>query len=887
MRAATWLIGRLVGTPAAQAIVGDLVESAGGHGSLWRSSEAWRVVFSLMSYQLRRSGQEDQGAPGPLRPRPGMPEHSGSSALQDVRFALRIFRRRPVSTAVAILSLALGIGANTAIFSLLDGILLRPLPVPRPEELVTTATVFSFPDYEDLRDASTDELTGLAAWSASSRPYSLATDNGAWPALTELTTGNFFDLLEFRPAAGRFLTLDDESRRLPVAVLSHRLWQSAFYGDPLVIGSDVRVNGLPATIIGVAPPGFRGTRVNRSVDLWMPLSLHAQLAPGSFGRLRLDSRETQWLRVMGRLRPNTGLAQAEASMLAAATRLLEQQPSPYLEDFESLRTATQAAIPREEEVRGFLTLMIAMVAVALLVACTNVANVLLTRTTERRREIGLRMVLGASRGRLVRQLFIESLLLSLAGGVAALFFARWTLASVHLLQIPGRIVLGDVPTSINATTLAFTMAVAFACSLLFGVGPALAGTRPDPARMINGSAPRRGNWNAPVTLATIQVGLTLALVFSGGLFLRSLSTVLEVPLGFDPTDVYVASVDIGVVGYDNDSAATFRREALAGLESLPTIERAAWGVFVPVQGGMRMESFRVVGHELQEEEPGDVALNYVSDGFFEALRVPLLAGRAFAATDREGTAPVTIVNEALADIFFPSGDTVGARLIMPGPAGILEMEIIGVAGNTKRRDLREESSPYLYLPLAQWNWLVGTDRMKIAVRATPGAADTIDSMRQRLAQIDPALPITELRTLDDQLFDQAMPQRVGATLLGMFGALALVLAAVGVYGVVAAAMLSRVREIGIRRAVGANDPDVLRLVLRRGLLPVVLGLPLGWFLAFAVARLIAGFLPGLSPTDPTTFVAATVLVFVASAVACLPPALRAARRDPVTALRSD
>lgn len=883
----TWFLGRLVGTPSAQAIVGDLVESAGGHGALWRSSEAWRVVFSLMRYRLRRPGRGTQERPGPRRPHSGRPEHAGNSALQDVRFALRIFRRRPVSTAVAILSLALGIGANTAIFSLLDGILLRPLPIPRPEEVVTTATVFSFPDYEDLRDASAKQFSDLAAWSASSRPYSLATDDGAWPALTELTTGNFFDLLDLRPATGRFLTVDDESRRLPVAVLSHRLWQSAFDGDPLAIGAEVQVNGLPATIIGVAPRGFRGTRVNRSVDLWMPLSLHAQLAPGSFGRLRLDSRETQWLRIMGRLRPGVELTQAETAMLTTTASLLEQRPSPYLEDFEGLRPATQAAIPREDEVRRFLTLMIAMVAVALLVACTNVANVLLNRTAERRREIGLRMVMGAPRGRLMRQLFTESLLLSLGGGIAALFFARWTLASVHLLQIPGRIILGDVPTRIDATTLAFTMAVAFACSLLFGVAPALAGTRPDPARMINGSAPRRGRWNAPLALAAIQVGLTLALVFSGGLFLRSLVTVLDVPLGFDPTDVYVANVDIGVVGYDNDSAATFRREALAGLEGLPTIERAAWGIFVPVQSGMRMEAFRVVGHELREDEPGNVALNYVSDGFFEALRLPLLAGRTFASTDRSETAPVTIVNEALADIFFPAGGAVGERLIIPGPEGILEMEIVGVAGNTKRRDLREEPSPYLYLPLAQWNWLVGTDRMKIAVRATSSAAGTIDSMRQRLAEVDPMVPITALRTLDDQLFDQAMPQRVGATLLGMFGLLALVLAAVGVYGVVAATMSSRVREIGIRRAVGANDPDVLRLVLRRGLLPVVLGVPLGWLLAFAVAQLIAGFLPGLSPTDPTTFVTATLLVFFTSALACVPPAVRAARHDPAAALRSD
>jgi predicted permease len=888
MRLPTWILARLVGTPAAQAIVGDVWESCPDAG-LARYREIWRVVLSMFRGRVHKEGAGvglpvrtvGSGSPRPPRSSRRAP---GAAALGDIRFAVRIFRSHPVSTGVAIVSLALGIGANTAIFSLLDNILLRPLPVARPGELITSPTVFSFPDYDDLAAASRDELVGLAAWSTTSRPYSVADDTGAWPALTELTTGNFFELLELRPSAGRLLVAADDTQAAPVAVLSHRLWQTAFAADPDIAGHEVRVNGVPATVVGVAPPGFRGTRVNRSVDLWMPLSLHTQLATGSRARLQFENRGSQWLRIMGRLQSGVSLDQAESALLATAARLLEEQPSPYLEDFQEISFATTAAVPRADDVRRFMTLLLGMVGAALLVACTNVANVLLTRTAERRREIGLRMALGAPRSRLIRQLFTESVLLSVIGGLVALLFARWTLASVSLLQIPGRIVLGDVPTELNLTTLGFAMAIAFGCSLLFGVGPAIAGTRPDVARSTRAVGQRR--WNAPATLAAMQVGLTLALVFGGGLFLRSLSTALDVPLGFDPEGVYVATIDLGVGGYAPGAADEFRRASLASIEALPNIERAAWAIFVPVQSGMRMESFRVVGHEMRDGDPTDVGLNYVSTGFFETLDMTV-RGRAFDATDGSGGPPVVIVNETFARTFWSDGSAIGQRIILPGPEGALEMEIVGIAADTKTRELREDPAPYIYLPIEQWSWLIGSDGMKLAVRENPGAVGTIDAVRQRVTALDPALPVTSLRTLDAQIFDQAMPQRVGALLLGMFGLMALVLAAVGVYGVISAAMARRVREISIRRAVGAHNSDVVRFVLWRGLLPALAGLPLGWFMAFGVSRLIGGFLPGLSPSDPATLTVATLLVFTVSLLACVPPALRAARRDPATALRAE
>ena len=562
-------------------------------------------------------------------------------------------------------------------------------------------------------------------------------------------------------------------------------------------------------------------------------------------------------------------------------------PSPYLEDFTEVQTAESAAVPRADEVSRFLTLMLTMVGAALLVACANVANVLLTRTAERRRELGLRMALGAPRSRLVRQLLTESLLLGAAGGLVALVFARWTLASVRLLEIPGRILLADVPLHLNTATLGFTSLAALVCTIAFGVGPAIVGTRPDAARLSHGPTVDRRGWTGPTALATVQVALTLALVFSGGLFVRSLGTALDVRLGFEPRDVFVSDLDLGVAGYDAEAAADFRRTARASIESIPEVESAAWGLFVPVQRGMRMESFRVVGHDLRDEDPTDVALNYVSPGYFDTLGIDLLAGRPFDDADANGGTPSVIVNETLASHFWTEGSAVGNRLNFPGPEGVLELEIVGVVADTKRRALREDPSPYIYLPLDQWTWLIGADQVRLAWREAAGAGATIDTVRARIAALDPGLPMPGLRSLDAQLFDQAMPQRVGATLLGMFAGMALLLAAVGVYGVIAAAMASRVREIGIRRAVGARAGDVAVMTLRRGLVPVLIGVPMGWILALGVSRLIASFLPGLSPTDPATMATATLVVVITATVACLPPALRVARRDPALVLRAD
>ncbi|NKB86999.1 MAG: FtsX-like permease family protein [Acidobacteria bacterium] len=887
MRVATWCLARLVGTPAASAIAGDLAES--GPADQWKLwAETWGIVLRLGTERVRgQRFERPSGASAGNRPPRKKPSSVGGALLGDVRFAFRVFRSHPVTTGVAVLSLALGIGANTAIFSLLDAIVLRPLPAPRPAELVTSRTVFSFPDYEDLAAASTDELTGLAAWSASSRPYSLASADGAWPVLTELATGNFFDVLELRPGAGRLLREDDDARNVPVGVISHRLWEVAFDSDPAIIGTDVRVNGVPITVVGVGPAGFRGTRLNRSVDLWVPLTLHEQLAPGSRARIRFDDRNSQWLRIMGRTRPGVSVERTEATMLASAQRMLALEPSPYLDDFVEVGSAADAALPRADEVHQFMNLLLAMVGIALLVACTNVANVLLTRTTERHQELSLRMALGAPRTRLIRQLVTESLLLSLMGGVAALLFARWTLGAVAGLQIPGRIVLGEVAPTLNTTTLVVTMLIALGCALLFGVGPALAGTRPAVARLSGGSTRIGRRWSAPSVLATIQVGLTLALVFGGGLFVRSLTTVLDVDLGLDPTGVYVSSLDVGVLGYDAEAAGVFRGEAVAQLESIPSIERAAWALFVPVQNGMRMDDFRVVGHEFTDADPGSVALNYVSPGFFETLGIRLRSGRSFAAGDRDGTQLVVVVNETFADHFWPGGTAVGERVLFPGRGGIVELEIVGVSADTKTRGLREEAAPYMYVPVDQWGWLIGADQLRLAWREAPDSVASVDTVRERLAELDPALPVPGIRSLDAQIFDQAMPQRVGAVLLGTFAGMALLLAAVGVYGVIAAAMASRVREIGIRRAVGAHGRDVGLLVLRRGLLPVLVGLPLGWFLAFLVSRLVAGFLPGLSPTDPATLVAATAVMFVVALIACVPSALQAARRDPALVLRTD
>ena len=898
MSAVRWLLRRVISDQAAAAIEGDLLEADSGAprglgAEMRRTTHLLRITAALWRENRRaRRGGLQRWLRGPSRdplldPSGGESprERIGLFLIQDLRFAMRLLLARPTFTAMAVVSLALGIGANTAIFSILDAVLLRPLPVPQPERLVSTGTaVISYPDYLDFRDRSSDVFEELAAWETTSSQKSLRGPNGVELVSAQLVTGNYFAALGAVPLLGRTLTPEDDDLARATAVISGRLWRRSFAADPGVVGTEIAVNGVPATIVGVAGADFVGHRLNRLIDLWMPLQLHPVLATGSRTRMRLEDRRVQWIRSMGRLREGVSAEQARASLNATVVALIEEYPSTYLTEFKELVPATRWAVPRRDEVQSFLRLLTGMVGFALLVACANVANLMLGRAVERRLEIGVRMALGAPRHRLLRQLLVESSVLSLLGGAVGLLFAYWTVGAIGALQLPGRITLRELELGLDPVVLGFTFAVAVATGILFGLAPALAATRPDPATVISNSAGRStGSTRLPDVLIAAQVALTLALLVGGGLFARSLRTALDVDLGFDPSGIAVASIDLGVAGYDEAGSSAFYRQALPAIVSVPEVESAAWAVYIPVASGSSMESFLLQGMAI--DEINDVSLNHVSQGYFETLRQPIVQGRPFRASDDEGTPGVVIVNETMASTFWPDGKALGSRILMPGENGPATLEVVGVAADTKILRLREEPRPYLYRPLQQWTWLIGANRMRLAARTTGPPQAALASLRLTLQRLDPNLPISNLRPLDAQLYDLIMPQRVGAFLLGLFALLALALAGVGIYGVVANAVTQRVREIGIRRALGATGPEVVRLLLTKGLLPVALGLPVGVLLAVSGTGLIASFLPGLSPTDPLTFAGTAALLLGVALLACYLPARRAARLDPARALR--
>jgi predicted permease len=811
--------------------------------------------------------------------------------IQDARFAMRLLRRSPGFTAVAVLSLAIGIGANTTIFSVGNALLLRPLPgLGDPGRLVDIGRTrrgegfdtTSYPNYRDIRER-TQTLSGVYAARIEPMPMSLAGPDGAERIYGTIVSANYFEVLGSRPYAGRLLRDDDDREgAAPVAVIGHGLWQRRFGGDHGLIGNTISINGSAFTIVGVAPPGFRGTTVLEP-ELWAPISARAAAVP-RIGADIVTARFANWLVMGGRLAPGVALGQANAELTAIGAALAREYPQANRD--VGFRASRTAVIPGKiDVVAGFVGILMALAGLVLLAACANVTGMLLARGAARQREVAVRVAIGAGRGRLVRQLLTEASLLFVAAGAAGILLARWLTALLVALlpQLPVPIAL-ELP--IDWRVVGFAAAVSLIASVLSGLAPALQASRTDlaPALRSEGlSGAHRTRLRNAFVVA--QITVSLVLIVAAGLLLRALDLATDIDPGFDHRHVDVVSLDLSLAGYTEENGPAFIRDAIARAVALPHIEVATAAVDLPLDGGrMGFGSVRAPG---VQPPPGRDSFptdwNVVEPGYFEALRMPVVRGRDFTIDDTASSLPVAIVNEALARAIWPGGDAIGKQLDVSGPkGGRLMVTVVGLASDARLLWLNEPAEGYIYVPLAQRP----VQRLSLLVRTRDGRS-AINELRSIVRSMNANLPVTEAMPLAQITAFSLIPQRIAASVAGSLGVVALLLAAVGVFGVTSYAVSRRTREIGIRMALGASRTAVRGLVLRQAIGLTATGVAVGLAVAAAASRLLESLLFGVSGLDPLTFGGACALFALVTLAASYVPARRAMTIEPVEALRAE
>ncbi len=815
--------------------------------------------------------------------------------LRDFRFALRGLLKSPTFTAAAVLSLGLGIGATTAVFRLTDAVLLRPWPVSEPGRLVslhltarsgTGEEQLSYPAFTGYRDAGV--LAGLATYAQVE--LSLATRDRAEFVRGELVSPEYFEVLGLQPAEGRLLAPADKDQT--GVVLSWGSWRRLFGGDPAAVGRPIELNGKPFTVLGVAPPGFKGIDLGQPADLWLPLAAEPQVATGVLALLDpLHDRGIRWLEAVGRLPRGVGIDAAREGLAVTAGRMAAAFPKSDAGLLPVLVPATEAATGLESrgKVSGFLGMLLAVAGLELAIACANVAGLLVARGTARHREASVRMAVGASRGRLVRQLMTEGLVLAFAGLAVGVVVARFTIDVLRVFELPADISIDTLTLGLDGRLIAFAVVLTVAVSIAFSLPPALQVSATDLAdslKEVPGESARASRRWLRKGLVVFQVGLTLVLITGAGLFLQSVRRGLAADLGFRSDHVLKVAVDLGLEGYDATRARTFYHELATRVAALPDVKSAAWSRAVPLSGGGISTSVYVDGYAKAAGEDLQVGLDVVGPHYFKTLGIPVLRGRPFDQADREGSAQVAIVDEAMARKFWPGRDPVGQRLSTGGAQGPF-FEVVGVVPDGKVHRLDEEHQPYFYVPLDQYFQLVGLSQMSLLVRTVGDPEAAIGPVRAEVRRLDDHLPVTEVSSLRDHVSHVLEAQRLGATLLGLFGLVAVALSLTGIYGVVAYYVGQRRRELALRMALGARRGEVRAMVLRSSLALVLPGLVAGLVGVLAVGRLIAGFLYGVTPSDPFILTAAAILLAAAGLVASFAPAWRASRLAPAFLLRSE
>jgi putative ABC transport system permease protein len=807
---------------------------------------------------------------------------------QDVKFGARMLAKNRGFTIVAVLTLAMGIGANTAIFSLLDAALLRQLPVSQPERLALfnvqydggLDSSFNYPLYADYRDQNS-VFDGLIALDTAAVHLNTGAESERVSGM--IVSGNFFDVLGVRMARGRgFLPEEDQVLdRNPVVVLSHGLWSSRFAADPEIVNRSIVLNGRSFTVVGVAPAGFSGTYPGFNASLYVPMHMYMAIDPER-NKNPLELRVFTWMNVMGRLKPGVTREQAQAAMRALAANIKKVQPMNTDENLV-LTDGSRGFTGRVDDLETPLTLLQVSVGLVLLIACANIANLLLSRTLARRRETAIRLALGAGRGRLIRQHLTESLMLSMAGGIAGLVFAPWTMD--FLLQFRPQPTF-SLPVGLDMRVLLFSLGVTLLSGLVFGLAPAWQSARTGLIPAIKedlAATGRFGRWNLRNFLVIAQIALSLAVLVSAALCLRSLGGLLAIQAGFDDERVLTMSMDLGRNGYTEARGRVFLREMVQRVSEIPGVEAASLGYIAPLTGnGMRITSVPE-GVTASEDKPINLNFNMVTPNYFRALGVPLLRGRDFSAGDAENAPKVIVVNRTLVERYWPGSDGVGKTIelsAMPGGEP-RKLTVVGVVADSKYRSLTEPMVPTVYEPHEQDFSL----SMRLFVRAGGDPRALVEPIRRTIREMDSSIPLFSVRTLAEQKSNSLYTSRLAATLLTLLGAMAGLLAAFGLYSVLAYAVVQRTREIGVRIALGADKMEILRLVFSQAMFPLAGGVLAGVAAAYASTKLLGKLLFGVSPHDPATFAGVAALLTAVALLACYLPARRATQVDPMVALR--
>jgi macrolide transport system ATP-binding/permease protein len=806
---------------------------------------------------------------------------------QDIRYGWRLMVRKPAFTLVAVLMLGLGIGANVSMYSWVDGRMRHLLgSVEHPDRLValngTTRTrdelSLSYPDYEDYRQRRPASIDDLIVYTMA--PMNMRVDNGdPQRVFAEMVSGNYFEALGARPSLGRAFLREEGAvpNRYPVAVISHNFWMRRFAGEPSIVGRTITLNSLAFTVIGVAPDGFHGTQPYLNLDLWVPLMMQPALAAD-----RLHLRSNRWLQAIVRLQPGVSLARAEADLNLIAKDLA----ATYADDagsgvklFELWRAPSMGGAA----VTAVMGVQLGVAGVVLLIACANVANLLLASAATRQRETAVRLTLGASRTRLVQQMLTESSLLAIAGGIAGILFAYWTKDLARLFVPPAPLPI-EINPQLNGDVMLFAAGVTLATAVLFGLVPALQGAASSVMTALKDSAtavtatPRRARVRKALVVA--QVALSLVLLVSAGLFLRTLMNAQSVDPGFSTRTGLAVAIDLQPAGYDAPRGRAFFRDMLARVREIPGVEAASLATRMTLGfSGSSDTGAAIDGYTPAPNEEVSLYYNRIGSDYLKTLGIALVAGREFTELDTPERPDVTIVNETLVHRYFAGRNPIGGRIRVSGR----ELQVVGVARDGKYSNITEKPRPYMYLPAQQW--YRGDAVLIVKTQGDPGAL--VPRLHAAFRALDPNVPLFDVRTIADHLETAVFVQRMVASLLTAFGALALILATVGLYGVIAALAAQRTPEIGMRMALGASRGDIVSLILKQGLGMTLTGIAVGLAGAFALTRVFKSLLVGVSATDAVSFAATTLLLVIVALAACYLPARRASRIDPLQALRNE
>jgi predicted permease len=812
-----------------------------------------------------------------------------SNLTQDCKYGVRVLRKSPGFAAIAVLTLALGIGANTTIFSWINSTLLNPVPgLSRSSEVVSLTLSkpdenpfpFTYPDLEAMRDGQ-QSFTGIAACGFAQ--MSLKGKSKPQRIFGMVASANYFDVLGVRPIIGRGFLPEEDTKPggAPVAVISYRLWQTHFAANPNIEGQTIEINEHPYTIVGVTPAVFQGSQTGVRTDVWVPIMMQAQLNP--LGDLLHDHHQF-WLLGFGRLKPGVTLQQAQQEM----TLRLQPEAKAYPEEHKGHDAVTVYPLWRNpfglnQFMSKLLPALMCIAGLVLLLACVNVANLMLVRAVGRRREIAIRMALGVSRWRLVRQLLVESLIVSLAGGVVALVITLWTQGTL-MKFMP---VTEDIPLSLTVTAdrtvLLATLVISALTGVIFGILPAIRSSGVAPAAVLKeetGSASgtlRKARLASSLVVA--QISLSLLLLVCAGLFIRSFRSAQQIDPGFNPHNVLIASYDLFTAGYSDSTGAEFDRQLVSKLESLPGVQSAALSDREPLSFGGGSTSVKPEGYVSPANESMETQAAIITPNFLQTMQIPIMKGRDFTLQDTKSSQRVVIVSEAFANRYWPNQEPLGKQLNSDFTHEWFK--VVGVARDAKERGLNEKPMPFVYLPLYQ----IYRPTMIINARVAGDPMTFANTIQKAVHDMNPELVVYDMTTLEVRSQFASFGQRIAGTFVGAFGLLALALAAVGIYGVTSYTTRQRTHEIGIRVTLGATKRDVLRLVLGHGMRLMLIGVGVGLALAVASTRFLGPLLLGVTSTDALTFSSVAILLCAVAMFACFIPARRATRVDPIEVLR--